>query len=1032
MGTMVIGKRAKRVGGCGRGTCYNEIRRGEFSGWDVQMPLDFPLQFEHPVWLLLLLLIVPAYLIARKGISAGSRAKATLTFALRVVVILLLTTALSNPTWERRGEGLTVTVILDRSYSIPLPLMEHSLNFLREAAEHRVNDADRVATITLGKDAQITATPDRYGAVNSGLDEPDRSATNLAAGIRLAMAIMPEDTANRIVLASDGNETVDSVLAAADMARANNVPIDVLVLEYEHRNEVIFERIVAPSRARLGQSINLRMVLRSQNVASGTVHLRMNDEPLDLDPSSSGNGLYVELDPGVRVIPITLRLDDPGPARFEATFEPTSIEMDTMQQNNRALAVTFVGGEGRVLVLDESTTDSVMLVRALENADIAVDVRTPEALAGGLVFLSGYDAVVLANVPRWSFDDAQDRMLHAYVHDLGGGLIMVGGPQSFGAGGWIDSRVADALPVRMDPPQTRQMPRGALALIMHSCEMPQGNYWSQEVARAAINALSRMDYIGIVEWNWAVQANSGATWAFPMQLAGDKQAALAATRQLVVGDTKNFHHLMQLAYDGLTSVNAGQRHAILISDGDPSPPSAALIQAYIDAKITVTTIMVIGHGSALDRARMQMIANQTGGRFYHILNPTQLPQIFIKESQLVSRSLIQEGDYQPQVVTRMPGPVEGYAAVPGISGYVLTAMRDGLTQTPIVHRTTEGDDPIYAHWNFGLGRSIAYTSDLMGRWGTQWVSWDQFQAFWSQSIRWAMRPSTPANMMIHTRTEGDQTIVEVEALDSDASFLNFLQTSAVVLRPGHEADPLPLQQTGPGRYRGSFRTDEAGTYLVNVNYSTPAGAAGEGQGNLQAAVTVPYSREFRDVTHNAALMRQLAELTGGRVLSATDPSMVDLFYRGDLIVPRSAKHIWDLLAIIAAALFLLDVAARRLAIDPKWVRSLASRAIGKRGEASAETVSAWKRAREQAAHRKMGGDADELRKRRNVRFEATEADAEHAISVGDEVPPDNRPKADQLKKVDQPKQQDDQKDGDYTSRLLAAKRRARKPDDEKQ
>lgn len=994
------------------------------------MPADFPLQFEHPVWLLLLLLVVPAFLIARRSITAGSRGKALLTFALRVFVILALTTALSNPTWEKRGEGLTVTVILDRSYSIPLPLKESAMNFIQQAAEHRVNDADRIASITLGKDAQITATPDRYAAVNAGLDEPDRSATNLAAGVRLAMAIMPEDTANRIVLASDGNETMDSVMAAADMARANNVPIDVLVLEYEHRNEVIFERIVAPARARLGQSVNLRMVLRSQNEASGTLHLRMNDEPLDLDPDNPGTGMRIELEPGVRVLPITLRLDDPGPARFEATFEPDSPEYDTMLENNRALAVTFVGGEGRVLIIDEGTADSEMLVRALTAADIAVDRRNPEALAGGLVFLSGYDAVVLANVARWSFDDSMDRMLHAYVHDLGGGLAMLGGPQSFGAGGWIDSRVADALPVKMDPPQTRQMPRGALALIMHSCEMPQGNFWSREIARAAINALSRLDYVGIVEYNWAVQQNSGATWALPMQIAGDKQIALAATQQLVVGDTKNFHPLMQVAYDGLMSVNAGQRHAILISDGDPSPPSAALLRAYADAKITVTTIMVIGHGSALDRSRLQLIANQTGGRFYHVLNPTQLPQIFIKESQLVSRSLIQEGDYQPQVVSRLPGPVEGYSAVPGIQGYVLTAMREGLTQTPIIHATTEGNDPIYAHWNYGLGRSIAYTSDVMGRWGSQWVSWNQFQAFWAQSIRWVMRPSSPTNMMINTRTEGDMTIVEVEALGDDASFMNFMQTSAVVLRPGHDADPLPLQQTGPGRYRGSFRTEEAGTYLVNVNYATPGATEGDGKGNLQAAVTVPYSREFRDVTHNAALMRQLAELTGGRVLSATDPSMVDLFYRGDLIVPRSAKHIWDLLAMIAAGLFLLDVAARRLAVDPKWVRATFAWAVGKRGDAGEDTVSAWKRARQQVAHRRGDAETDaaELRSRRAARFEATEADAEHAISVGEETSKSPNVQTSKEQKPKPKAEQPKQDDGEYTSRLLAAKRRARKPD----
>jgi hypothetical protein len=130
------------------------------------------------------------------------------------------------------------------------------------------------------------------------------------------------------------------------------------------------------------------------------------------------------------------------------------------------------------------------------------------------------------------------------------------------------------------------------------------------------------------------------------------------------------------------------------------------------------------------------------------------------------------------------------------------------------------------------------------------VSWEQFRAFWEQSIRWVMRPSSPANFAVNTHQEGDEAVVEVEALEANAAFLNFLQTSAVVLGPDNTATPLPLQQVGPGRYRGQFKTSDAGAYLINVNYAAGAGD-GATQGNLQAAVTVPYPAEFRAVKHNA-------------------------------------------------------------------------------------------------------------------------------------------------------------------------------------
>lgn len=994
---------------------------------------ELPIQFDRPIWLLLLLLIVPCYLLARRSIGGLSRAKATFIFAVRIILILLLVVALAHPIWEKRGKGLTVTIILDRSQSIPLPLKASSVTFLQKAAEAKDNRDDRVAVVTVAKDSSIVAMPNSYTAVTAGGDDGDLTATDLASGLRTSLAIMPQDTANRIVLASDGNETQDSVLAAAEIAKANKVPVDVLVLEYEHKKEVIFERIIVPARARQGQSVEAKLVLRSQGDAAGTIHLKMNGQPIDLDPDSPGDGKHVELHGGPPSVErVTIGMDSPGPQQFEAVFDPDSVADDEIERNNTAVAVTFVGGEGKVLVVDDGTTESEYLIRALQESEIAVDVKSPAAITSA-VFLAGYDAVIMANIDRTSFDDDQDKMFHAYVHDLGGGFVMLGGDKSFGAGHWIGSETAKVLPVKLDPPQTRQMMRGALALVMHSCEMAQGNFWGQKVAISAIEALSSLDYVGIDVFGWGGGGGpniNGASWAFPMTIAGDKSAAIAAAKKMSVGDMPDFTASMQLAYNGLMSVRAGQRHAIVISDGDPSPPSQKLIDQYKAAKITVSTVMVAGHGSGMDRNSMKYVADQTGGTFYNITNPKSLPQIFIKEARVVSRSLIQEGDvYQPRIASRLPGPIEGFASVPAIDGYVLTAAREGLTQIPIVTDTSEGADPIFAYWNYGLGKSVAFTSDVTGRWGSRWASWAEFRKFWEQSIRWVMRPSAPNNLMVNTRQEGDHAIVELEALDANAAFLNFMQTSAMVLHPDNAAEPLSLQQTGPGRYRGEFRTSDAGAYLVNINYSAGGSAETATKGNLQAAVCVSYSPEFKAVKHNAAILKDLAERTGGRVLSATDPALLNLFDRENLEVPKSPKEIWDLLAIIAAALFVFDVAARRVSIDPQWVAALAGRAVGKRVDASEATVAAWKRTKSQSAHRK----ADETRKDvaepdRTARFEAGAEDAKHAIDVGGEIPDDMRAKPAAPERP-KPKPADTgQDEGDYTSRLLAAKRRARGPE----
>jgi hypothetical protein len=360
-----------------------------------------PIVFERPGWLLLLLLIIPCFLMARRSIGGLSRAKATFTFAMRVIVILLLTTALAQPIWEKRGEGLTVTILLDRSQSIPLPLKASSVTFLQKAVAAKENREDRVAVISIAKEANILAMPDAYSAVPPGGDDGDLTATNLAAGVHMGMAITPDDTANRFLLVSDGNETEDSVLAAADLARSNKIPIDVLLLEYEHRNEVIFERIIAPARARQGQSANIKLVLRTQRDTTGTVRLKMNGEPVDLNGEDEGEGMRVELKSGpATVLPVTLSLDSSGPQQFDAVFEPDNNADDEIDRNNSAVAVTFVGGQGKVLIIDDGSAEWEYLVRALLESNIEADVRGAEYLSGGRVPLPGLTPFCLRTIRR--------------------------------------------------------------------------------------------------------------------------------------------------------------------------------------------------------------------------------------------------------------------------------------------------------------------------------------------------------------------------------------------------------------------------------------------------------------------------------------------------------------------------------------------------------------------------------------------------------------------------------------------------------
>ncbi|MFN5958663.1 MAG: hypothetical protein ACK462_12095, partial [Planctomyces sp.] len=145
----------------------------------------------------------------------------------------------------------------------------------------------------------------------------------------------------------------------------------------------------------------------------------------------------------------------------------------------------------------------------------------------------------------------QQSELRSYVHDLGGGLLMVGGDESFGAGGWIGSPLAEALPIKMDPPQKREMPRGALMLVMHSCEMPQGNFWARKTSEAAINALSSRDMAGIVEH----PLGGGDGLVHPLSVLGNKAAAMRGLAALSFGDAPAFQPMLQTSYNELINAS---------------------------------------------------------------------------------------------------------------------------------------------------------------------------------------------------------------------------------------------------------------------------------------------------------------------------------------------------------------------------------------------------------------------------------------------------------------------------------------------
>ncbi len=977
-----------------------------------------PLQFERPVWLWL----VPAlglvcWWLSRRSLSGLGRGSRWAALTARVLAITLLAGALAQAQTRRVAEAVNVTVVVDVSRSIPTGAQERIDRYVEQAQDASRLENDLLGVVTAGESALVQSSPSRLVRRVERQFIGGRDATDLASALNLAAAVAPRNAAGRIVLVSDGNETAGSVLRAAEQARALGIPVDVLPVDFDIQEEVIVEDVQVPSGVRVGETVSLRVVLSTTSPVVGRLLVSENGRVIDLDPDPEQVGALVRVDAGRHVLSVPVTPSRPGPQLYDAVFEPIAAlgadgqtlatRGDSIIENNRADAITFVASEGTVLIVADAAEEAAPLEEILAASEIQTVRVGSTALPATLPELAAYEAIILVNQSAYDSTTQQQELLRQYVHDTGGGLVMIGGPESFGAGGWIGSPLADALPIRLDPPQKRQMPRGALALVVHSVEIPQGVFYGKQIANAAADALSRLDLIGIVEY----QGFGGTDWVYPIAPVGDRSAVRRAINGLQFGDMPSFDPSLQLALAGLQAADAGQKHCIVISDGDPSL-SRSLLRQFRQAGITISAVGVNPHSPG-DLNSLRTMAQETGGTFYSVGNSAleTLPQIFVKEAQTLRRALIWEG--QPFSPARTGAPTEtmrGISGVPPISGYVVAAEREGLS---LVTLRGKEEDPIAAQWQHGLGRVITFTSDATTRWASPWVAWDGFKQFWEQHVRWAMRPGDNASMRVVTENRGDQTVVIVEAFDPGGDRLNFARFDARIATPDGRGMGVELRQVGPGRYEGAFDSSDAGAYVVSMRYRAP-GAGGEVlEGSVQAAVTRPYADEFRALRTNTPLLRQVAAITGGRVLPG-DPAQADLWARDGLTMPVALRPVWMAFLIAGVAVFLADVGIRRVRIEPRAIAAWMRRSASRERAGSTESTDAFRSVKSRRA------DDPARRERAAARFEAAPdrraADQPIALTGEQEAPSP-------LKKPDRPRVADDAPK-DSLSALRAARKRA--------
>lgn len=1016
---------------------------------------SFRLGFEHPYYLVLLILLPLVWWVGYRSLAGLGPWRRWLALLFRSLVIGLVVGALAGVQWIWVNDRLTVIYLLDQSDSIPVAKRELMLRYAIEAVEKQRNEAreDRAGLIIFGREAAIEIPPLDQDLPN--LRAPEgylgrTDATNLESALKLAQASFPEDTARRVVVITDGNETLGTAGSTAKGLADAGIGIDVIPIRLDTSAEVLLEKIDVPSQVRQGQTIDAKVVLHKytedgvERPVDGTlvVKRRVGNQTETLVEDT------LTLDQEVTVIPIPHVVNQPAGYIYEAEFIPNGDKSDSIKQNNRATAFSYARGKGRVMLIEDIANPGHydLLIEALRESEIEVEVRNASQLYSNLIELQSYDAVILAGVPRTSgesdtelhsFTDEHIEILVRSAQQFGTGIFMLGGPEAFGAGGWANTKLEEAMPVDFQIKNSKVEAVGALAMVMHASEIPQGNYWQKMIAKSALDVLGYNDYCGVVEYDalgdkWMWGGTKGMLTVGP-----NRTAMRAQISRMNPGDMPDFDPALKMALNSLIATPASTKHMIVISDGDPSPTTQGVLSGYAAAQIKVSTVAVGAHGPA-GHQELQRIANATGGNYYVVTNPNALPKIFIREARRIARPLIFEPEggvvpsiqFRHEVLRGMPDQL------PVVRGFVMTQRKESpLVEVPILSPlpTETENATLLAMWTYGLGRTAVFTSDAGNRWLNPWVDWEHYGQFFSQIVRWTMRPTADeGKFQVATSYRDGRVQLIVNALDKDDKFLNFLDMSAIGVSPELKPFPIGMRQAAPGRYVGEFDATEAGSYMLSV-------MPGPGQAPITTGVTVPFSDEYRVRQANMSVLEQMAGLQteGGEVGKLLpvleEASLKELLavdtYRSGLPPSRSLKDVWPWAVLLGTMLFLADVFVRRVAVDLRApVRYMIKRFQG--------TTRADDEARVARLDRLRGEKlavSDQLgRERGSVQFEAesdvaTSSSSSAAATFQGEVKGAGKV----VEGVQGGKMAAEEEAGNYTSRLLQAKRDARKKQDGK-
>ena len=749
------------------------------------------MEFNSLKPLFLLLLLLPLLWSFRRSLVNRPKWLKFSAFMLRCFGIILLILALCRPFWKTSASSTHRAYLVDISDSVSLKAASRAIDEI-EKNNKEMKVADSWELFTFGRELKKTS-PEKlrkmitdFEAVRADFDL--RRETRLADALRGAAMTFPSSERKEIILYSDGVSTQSGVGSA------------VSAFIKRQQGKLVFKKmqgVDSPEAAILDFSPAVKVVYPGETVRFSVKALANRDMKARIR--------FINKAVVLRTVPVKLEKDKvlelainfalSGNAGnvWQAEILP---EKDYFPENNKAFCSVRVKSKSKVLALHLKPRKLKYFKRALQKQGIDVETRGRYGFPGSLRELLTYDAVILADFPADLMSMEQMNVLKSYVQDFGRGLIMCGSENSFGLGGYYKTPVEEVLPSVSRYEKQKEQPSLAMVLVIDKSGSMGGMpiALARRAAKAAVDLLGPRDKIGVIAFD-------GQPFkVVDLSSTLDKEVIKSKISSINAGGGTNLYPAMHAGYKMLEGSGSRLKHMIVLSDGQSMPGDfEGVATKMADSGMTLSTVAL---RNGAHQQLMKRLAEIGKGRFYITLDAESMPRIFARETIKASRSAIKETPFSV-VKIASASFLDGidFENAPFLLGYVMTRVKPSAS----TYLLGDNGTPLLTMGRFGLGRSFCFTSGITSEWAGEWMEWGDFGKFWSQLLRFAMRPPESDKIRVQTKCDGQDAVLSISRYGDNNEAVSGVKFQAELLDANGVRTPVKVRETGYGKYSAAFK-----------------------------------------------------------------------------------------------------------------------------------------------------------------------------------------------------------------------------------